>query len=44
MIVNFASITGNIENNQSTYRVGHSTESALLKVNLIYYMHWTNKK
>ena len=31
-IVDFASSTGNIENNQSAYRVGHSTESALLKV------------
>ena len=31
-IVDFASRTGNIENNQSAYRVGHSTESALLKV------------
>ena len=31
-IVNFASRTGNIEKNQSAYRVGHSTESALLKV------------
>ena len=31
-IVEFASQTGNIERNQSAYRVGHSTESALLKV------------
>ena len=31
-IVDFASSTGNIENNQSAYRVGYSTESALLKV------------
>ena len=31
-IVDFASRTGNIENNQSAYRVGQSTESALLKV------------
>ena len=30
--MDFASSTGNIENNQSAYRVGHSTESALLKV------------
>ena len=28
----FVSRTGNIENNQAAYRVGHSTESALLKV------------
>ena len=31
-IVDFASSTGNIENNQLAYRVGHNTESALLKV------------
>ena len=31
-IVEFASQSGNIERNQSAYRVGHSTESALLKV------------
>ena len=31
-IVKFALWTGNIENNQSAYRVGQSTESALLKV------------
>ena len=31
-MVQFASRTGNIEKNQSAYRVGHSTESALLKV------------
>ena len=31
-IVEFASQTGNIKRNQSAYRVGHSTESALLKV------------
>ena len=31
-IVHFASSTGNIDKNQSAYRVGHSTESALLKV------------
>ena len=31
-IVDFASSTGNIENKQSAYRVGHCTESALLKV------------
>ena len=31
-IVDFVSSTSNIENNQSAYRVGHSTESALLKV------------
>ena len=30
--MDFASSTGNIENNQSVYRVGHNTESALLKV------------
>ena len=30
--VKFATRTGNIEQNQSTCRVGHSTESALLKV------------
>ena len=28
----FATKTGNIEQNQSAYGVGHSTESALLKV------------
>ena len=32
LIVDFASNTGNIENNQSAYRVGHNTKSALLKV------------
>ena len=31
-LVYFATRTGNIEQNQSAYRVGHSTESALLKV------------
>ena len=31
-LVEFATRTGNIEQNQSAYRVGHSTESALLKV------------
>ena len=31
-LVAFATRTGNIEQNQSAYRVGHSTESALLKV------------
>ena len=31
-IVDFASRTGNTENNQAAYRVGHSTESVLLKV------------
>ena len=31
-IVDLASSTGNIENNQSEYRVGHSMESTLLKV------------
>ena len=31
-IVKFASQTGNIERNQSAYRVGHSTESVLLRV------------
>ena len=30
-IVDLVSSTGNIENNQSAYRVGHNTESALLK-------------
>ena len=30
-LVEFATRTGNIEQNQSAYRVGHSTESALLK-------------
>ena len=28
-LVNFATRTGNIEQNQSAYRVGHSTESTL---------------
>ena len=39
-IVEFALQTGNIERNQSAYRVGHSTESALLKVksDLLYAM------
>ena len=32
LLVEFATRTGNIEQNQSAYRVGHSTESALLKV------------
>ena len=31
-LVDFATRTDNIEQNQSAYRVGHSTESALLKV------------
>ena len=31
-LVDFATRTGNIEQNQSAYRVGHSTELALLKV------------
>ena len=31
-LVEFATRTGNIEQNQSAYRVGHRTESALLKV------------
>ena len=31
-LVEFATRIGNIEQNQSAYRVGHSTESALLKV------------
>ena len=31
-LVEFATRTGNIEQNQSAYRIGHSTESALLKV------------
>ena len=39
-LVEFATRTGNIEQNQSAYRVGHSTESALLKVksNLLHAM------
>ena len=32
LLVQFATRTGNIEQSQSAYRVGHSTESALLKV------------
>ena len=31
-LVEFATRTGNVEQNQSVYRVRHSTESALLKV------------
>ena len=42
-IVDFASRTGNIENNQLAYRVGHSTESALVKVKS-YLLHALDKQ